>query len=443
MLPATAWGPCPSLSSGPDGTLRRMVDRRGFLKGSAAVAAGAVGAGWATSACAPAPAAVKPYGPAGEVGIDHFVVVMMENRSVDHLLGWLPGAEGRQAGLSFTDRHGIVHQTHHLTEFATCNYEDPDHSYSGGRVEYANGACDGFLLPTDDTFPIGYYEQADLPFLGNAAPAWTFCDRYFAATMGPTFPNRIYQHAGASDRLKNTLEISALPTIWDRLKDKGLQSRYYFCDAPVTALWGLRHADITRTFDGFLSDCAHGRLPHVSFVDPKFLIPDPIGTSADYHPHSDIRMGEKFLDTVYRAVTSSPNWERTVMVINFDEWGGFYDHVKPEEAPDIHPWLALRGFRVPCLVISPFARRGFVAHDTYDHASVLKMIEWGFDLRSLSVRDAQANNLADVLNLSGSIDTSVPTWEFPDFTPQDCQQAFIDNIFDKLAELARKIGLTT
>jgi phospholipase C len=419
-----------------------MVDRRGFLKGSAALAATAAGGGQLLGACAPTPSPrpVVPYGPAGEVGIDHIVVVMMENRSLDHLLGWVPGVDGKQAGLTFVDNDGTVHETHHMTEFVTCEYQDPDHSYDGGRVELNGGACDGFLLTSKDTFPIGYYEQDDLPTLGRLAPAWTVCDRYFAATMGPTFPNRIYQHAGATDRGHNTIDICQLPTIWDRMKAKRLAARYYYVDAPVTALWGLSHADISHPFDTFLSDCRAGTLPHLSFVDPKLLIAGPIGTSADYHPHSDIRAGEQFLHTVYQAVTSSPNWERTVMVINFDEWGGFYDHVAPEVAPDSRPKFAQRGFRVPCMVVSPLARRGFVAHDTYDHASVLKMIEWGFDLKPLAVRDAQANNLADVLDLSGKVDTSFPTWDFPDVQLQDCTQFLADEIFAALADRARGLG---
>jgi phospholipase C len=128
------------------------------------------------------------------------------------------------------------------------------------------------------------------------------------------------------------------------------------------------------------------------------------------------------------------------MVINFDEWGGFYDHVAPEVAPDSRPKFAQRGFRVPCMVVSPRARRGFVAHDTYDHASVLKMIEWGFDLKPLAVRDAQANNLADVLDLSGKVDTSFPTWDFPDVQLQDCTQFLADEIFAALADRARGLG---
>lgn len=419
-----------------------MVDRRGFLKGSAAaVAVGAAGGG-VLDACAtaPQPGVVAPYGPAGDAGIDHFVVLMMENRSLDHLLGWVPGADGKQAGLSFIDKHGASHDTHHLTEFATCNFEDPNHSYLGGRTEFDSGACDGFLLPSDDTFPIGYYEQADLPFLGNAAPAWTLCDRYFAAIMGPTFPNRIYQHAAQTDRISNTIDFSTLPTIWDRLKDKKLEGRYYYSDAPVTALWGLKHQDISRSVDGFIADAAAGRLPHVSFVDPKFIIPTPFGTSADYHPNSDIRAGEKFIHKIYEAVINSPNWERTVFVINFDEWGGFYDHVAPELAPDANPDHALRGFRVPCIVISPYARRGFVAHDTYDHTSVLKMIEWGFDLDPLTVRDAAANNLADVLDLTSPPDNTAPSWPFPNVPILDCSSAVQDQIMTQLTGQAHALG---
>jgi len=113
-----------------------------------------------------------------------------------------------------------------------------------------------------------------------------------------------------------------------------------------------------------------------------------------------------FLNTVYDAVVASPNWERTVLVINYDEWGGFFDHVPPTIAPDPRPDLGtgLRGFRVPCLVISPRARRRTIAHGTYDHTSVLKMIEWRFGLQPLTVRDAAANNLAEVLDFEARPD---------------------------------------
>src|SRR5690349_2323819 len=135
-----------------------------------------------------------------ESGIEHVVLVMMENRSFDHFLGWLPGADGRQAGLAYPDHDGILQPTHHLLDPQGCAFSDPDYSYAGGRVEFDHGACDGWLRAgSNDVYSIGYYEQADLAFLGQAAPLWTVCDRYFAAILGPTYPNRIYQHAGVTD----------------------------------------------------------------------------------------------------------------------------------------------------------------------------------------------------------------------------------------------------
>src|SRR2546423_879162 len=130
---------------------------------------------------------------------------------------------------------------------------------------------------------------------------------------------------------------------------------------------------------GFLAACAAGTLPAVSFIDPRFE-DEGSGTSGDDHPHADIRVGQSFINEIYQAITSSPAWERTVFVINYDEWGGFFDHVAPATAPDASPANGLRGFRVPALVISPLARRGTVAHRTYDHASALKIIAWRWGL---------------------------------------------------------------
>jgi phospholipase C len=337
--------------------------------------------------------------------IDHVVVVMMENRSFDHMLGWLPRADGRQAGLIYLDDAGIPHETYPLApDYQGCGHPDPDHSYEGGRIEYNGGACDGWLRAGEnDEYAIGYYRQHDLPFFSRAAADWTVCDRYFTSMMGPTFPNRFYQHAAQTDRIRNTFDLSTLPTIWDRLPSAGLTGRYYFSDAPFVALWGLKYLAISRLLPAFLADCAAGTLPHVSFVEPRF-IDSQSGTSSDDHPHADIRNGQAFLNLIYRAVTTSPAWPRTVLVINYDEWGGFFEHVPPPTAP-IPDQAAgnadgLLGFRVPCLVISPYARRKYISHAVFDHTSILKMIEWRWGLEPLTVRDGRANNLAEALDFS-------------------------------------------
>src|SRR3981081_2069213 len=124
-------------------------------------------------------------------GIEHVVVVTMENRSFDHILGWLAGANGQQAGLTYNETSGMPHSTYHLTDYQGCSFLDPGHTYSDGRVQFNGGAANGWLLngsnslsgtpnQANDLFAIGYYTQSDVSFLGKAAPAWTVCDNYFA-----------------------------------------------------------------------------------------------------------------------------------------------------------------------------------------------------------------------------------------------------------------------
>ena len=338
-------------------------------------------------------------------GLDHVVVLMMENRSFDHYLGWVRNADGRQAGLRYVDSAGMVHRTYRLApDYQGCGHPDPDHSYDGGRIELNGGACDGWLRAgQNDRYAIGYYSEEDLEFFAGAARHWTVCDRYFSAMMGPTFPNRFYMHSAQTDRITNTFTQSTLPTIWDLLANAGLTGRYYFNDVPFLALWGAKYLNISSHFTAFLADCATGNLPHVAFVEPRFL-GEELGLSSDDHPHADIRNGQAFIDQVYRAVTSSPAWLNTVLVITYDEWGGFFDHVAPPSGPIPAADQAagnqdgLLGFRVPALVVSPFAKRRTVSHAVLDHTSILKMIEWRWNLPHLTVRDAAATNLAEILD---------------------------------------------
>lgn len=400
------------------------MTRRQLLGG--AVAGGALALSGGAWVAAPDQAdAAAPLPSPGSSGIDHVVVVMMENRSFDHFMGWLPGANGKQAGLSYVDRYGVARSTHHLAQYASCGHNDPDHSQEGGLIQYDGGRADGWLRAgEDDLLPIGYYQQSDLAFLGQAAPRWTMCDGYFSAVMAETYPNRFYMHAAQTDRIHNSTTTSTLPTIWDRLAAAGRTGRYYFSDIPFMALWGTKYLPIAKPFVTFLTDAAAGTLPDVSFIDPRFQ-DESSGSSSDDHPHADIRAGEQFLNQVYQAVTTSPNWARTLLVVNFDEWGGFYDHVPPGTAPDASASTALRGFRVPALVVSPRARRGFVAHNTYDHTSILKMIEWRWGLAPLTPRDSAARNIAEVLDFSTPPNLSAPRFVVPPFTATACTPAAV------------------
>lgn len=306
---------------------------------------------------------------------------------------------------------------------------DPDHSFEGGRIQLNGGRCDGWLISGEnDEFSIGYYKAQNLSFYGQAVPQWTTFDRYFSATMAETYPNRFYKNSAQTDRTHNSLVTATMPTIWDRLQAANVSPTYYYSDVPFLTLYGSKYIPISRPVAQFTAACAAGTLPAVSFVDPKFLDEDT-GSSADDHPYGDIRAGQAFLNGIYHSVTTGPGWECTALVINYDEWGGFYDHVTPTTAPDARPDLGtgLRGFRVPCVLISSRARRGHVDHNIYDHTSVLKMIEWRFGLSPLTPRDAAANNLAAALDFKNPPNLNAPAYAVPSFVGLPCNPTPISN----------------
>jgi phospholipase C len=208
----------------------------------------------------------------GESGIDHIIVVTMENRSFDHLLGWLPNANGiPTTGLSYPDSGGTQHPVYSLApDYTGCGHPDPDHSYAGARICYANGAVNGFLLDSsNDIFCTGYYNATDIPFYAALAQAYTTCDNWHAAILGPTFANRMFIWAAQTDRLTDSISLSSLPTIFDTLSKANVSHRYYFNNLPYLAFWGLKYIFSTALFSNFLSDAKSGNLPAVSFVDPS------------------------------------------------------------------------------------------------------------------------------------------------------------------------------
>jgi phospholipase C len=385
------------------------VNRRDFLRKAAGVSAATL-----ASTLSEAKPRVQTLdamlpGPANS-GIEHVVVVMMENRSFDHLLGWMPNANGRQAGLSYPDNNGNLQPTQRLDYFVGCSHPDPDHSYAGGRSEYDGGKMDGWLrTSSNDSFSIGYYQEADLPLFGTLARNFTTLNNYFPSILSSTFPNRVFQHAAQTDRLSNSLDLSSLPTIWDRLIAAGVSCRYYYSNVPFLSLWGLKYLRIYALYDQFKSDAVNGTLPAVSLLDPWFTILDD-GTGNDDHPHADLRKGEIFLREIVTTLASSPTLKNTVLVINRDEWGGFFDHVVPPRviAPnavdtDLVGGTSLLGCRAPTQIVSPFARgnpaKPRINSLLFDHTSVLKLIEWRWNLEPLTARDASEEiaNLASAL----------------------------------------------
>lgn len=344
--------------------------------------------------------------PAKEAPVDHIVVLMMENRSFDHFLGWLASdrryiengrrrhgrrfyVEGDQSQ-SFRDQQGRRVATYYLPDqtgeenpYRGCGHPDPGHGWDAGRAQRDRG----FLGKGsgNDEFAIGYYDDVDVPLYANIARRFTIFDRFHCSLLGPTYPNREYLHSAQSGGNKANDTATDSPgfewtTIWDRLAAAGVSTGYYFVDLPVTALWGARLAPISHHLERYFAECEAGTLPSVTFVDPGFLS----DMRTDDHPHGDMRAGQRFVFNVFKAFATSPLWERGAFFLTYDEWGGFFDHVRPPILPDDRAsWkdsenFGQAGFRVPTLMASPFAREGYIDHRLYDHTSILRFIEWRF-----------------------------------------------------------------
>jgi phospholipase C len=370
---------------------------------------------------AAAVAATKTLEHPSTAPFDTVVVLMMENRSFDHVLGWLPGANGRQEGLRYTDTNGITHETWPLApEWQGCRFGDPDHTWQGSATQYAGGRCDGFLqtAASGDRFPIGYYGKNDLPILSALATGYTTFDNYFCSMQGPTWENRLYQLSATTqvdmpDGFPKTdadrpCVIST--TIFDRAAAAGLRAAYYYHGEPMTGLFkSKRYDSLAHSIEQFWKDARNGTLANVVFVDPNYTdAAEDDGTSNDYHPKGSVLVAEQFVARVHDALKQGPQWGRMVFVLNFDEHGGFFDHVPPPACRDDtvqvghgpFPNLKRLGFRVPAIAMGPFAPRKIESAGPYEHCSILKMIEWRWGLEPMTSRDRHAKNLADALDFT-------------------------------------------
>jgi phospholipase C len=327
-----------------------------------------------TLAFATSPAA----NPTGSNGIEHIVVLMMENRSFDHFLSWLQGANGVN-DLTFPAYNGFTYPNYPLApDYQGCGYSDPDHSWEGWLLQSNGGLNNGFLLdPTTpagipgvtraaaNTFPVGYYTESDLPVIGALAQQYLTLDNYFCAFAGETYPNRFYQHCGQTDRDHNSLTASTLPSIWDQLSPVPGTGQpwggYFYRDSPFLALWytgaitagDFKYVEFFHAFAdtdpapivypgnmSFLDACAAGpaggKLPNVCFVDPAFEN-GTVGTGGDDHPNSDVRLGERFIADAYHALADNGWLDNTVLIVTFDERAGSTTPSPPRRWPTTPP----------------------------------------------------------------------------------------------------------
>jgi phospholipase C len=403
------------------------ISRRALLAGALvgatglAVAAGSTSGGAATARRA-AVAGTRPN-PKAPVGsdqlpqVDHIVVVMMENHSFDNLLGTL----GRGSGLpvssagrpTATNPDGQGHLIHSFHMPTDCQLQGkPSQSWNASHTQLAHGN-QGFVISDSGPVAMGYWTHTDMPFTNSLASTFPLADRYFSSVLAQTYPNRRYLMAGTSLGLINDTLATPLPpngTIFDLLNRHDISWKNYYSTLPSVGIFISLLAKPAMTanlekIDGFFTDCASGNLPSFCIVDPNF------DQQSEEDPQ-DIQYGDAFLAQVVNAVMSGPKWGKTLLVWNYDEHGGYYDHVTPPAAvlpDDIPPDLGAGdlpgkfnqlGFRVPAGVVSAYAKKDFVSHTVYDHTSVLKLVETKWNLPSLTRRDAAANDLLDMVDFT-------------------------------------------
>jgi len=294
-----------------------------------------------------------------------------------------------------------------------CQELDPPHGFSASKVQYANGTNSGYLLAMDQEHPgkvesnnkiMGYYTRPDIPFSYGVADNFTICDGYHSSHGGSTFPNRHYMHAAQSFGVTDNrfspdsspgnpyTGFAGVTTIYDRLDQQGVDWAYYFYDLPFLGLYTdvrNKHLDKFRPIEQFYIDALAGNLPAYTFLDAPY-------SEADDHPSHHIQLGQFVIAAAYNTLSRGPAWEKTAFFVNYDEDGGFFDHVPhhffPDDRASADPAkdFSKSGGRIPGMVISPWAKKGYVYKDKVCHASVLAFVEWRFGLQPMTKRDASA-----------------------------------------------------
>jgi phospholipase C len=426
--------------------------------------------------------AADPCGSGSLSDIEHFVFLMQENRSFDHYYGTMSGVRGfndasainaglfKQKGYNVATKKAdpnsyVMPFRLDTTQGATLDGEainDPNHSWGGSHQCWNNGAMDQWVkshIATDGLAngpaTMGYYTRQDIPVHFALADAFTICDHYFCSVQGPTDPNRLYWISGTIDPdgthggplLETPLAVPHNKYSWrtypENLQDAGVSWKVYTSQqAPIisgSVLSGMLGA--FKNFQNplnplyqkgiapiypvnFASDVKNNKLPKVSWIIPDLL--------ACEHPALPPAYGAAGMLRVLDILTSNPEvWEKTALIISYDENGGFFDHVAPPTAPPgtpgeyitVNPLSGVKssagiagpiglGFRVPGLVISPFSRGGLVASETFDHTSQLRLVEerFGVEVPNLTAwRRSTVGDMTSTFNFAAQKNATPPT----------------------------------
>jgi phospholipase C len=357
--------------------------------------------------------------------VKHIIVLIMENHSYDNHLGMLRrsgadgftlGSDGKPTAQNPYPDGAIQHAFHMPT---TCQlFGKPSQTWTDSHIQLAGGKLNGFVESGSGPVSMGYWQQADLPFYYSLASTYPIADRYFCSLLGQTFPNRRYVMAATSlgmvnDGVPDPFDYPANGTIFDKLDQAGVSwTDYYsplegFLPTPMVGLFPklLEHVDNIKRIEDFFDDAKAGTLPGFCVVEPNYA------SNSEEDPQN-IAAGENFAYSVIHAVIHGPAWPSTLLIWTYDEHGGYYDHVVPPRAvapDDIPPdtdggptytGFTQYGFRVPCAIISPWARPRYVSHEVFDHSSICALVEAKWNLPAMTHRDANARNMLDMLDFT-------------------------------------------
>ena len=383
-----------------------------------------------------------------EDNIDHFVVLMLENRSFDCLLGQLYPRSDDFDGLSLDESNqapdGRVVKVWNKSgdDRRTMSTPAPDpgelwtdmNTQLFGEAHPATGAAadmSGFVqsyleqaqhgqsigASYSDEAVMHYFSAEQVPVMSRLARAFAVCDRWFASAPCQTWPNRFFLHTATAGGYENNSPVHfpyLMKTVFTRFNDAGQDSAWkiYFHDVPqsvtLTDLWP--HVDHFRLYDEFREDAKAGTLPFYSFIEPRYFA--DLSLPNDAHPPHVVTLAEQLVADVYNQLRSAPQWTKTLLIITCDEHGGCYDHVPPPAAvpPDGGsggPFGFDRyGVRVPAILVSPFIREGTILRPPadgppFDHTSIIASLRKRFRFGpALTQRDAQAPDVFGVLNLA-------------------------------------------
>ena len=389
------------------------------------------------------------------MSVQHLFVLMLENRAFDHMLGFSmisgrdaqTGEPTRVNGLTGSESNVFNRSSYTVSKGADLVMPaDPGHEFTnvlvqlcGPGVNYSPG---GAYPPIDKSGFVASYAASggiaapgevlkcfapeQLPVLTALAGEFAVCDNWHASMPGPTWPNRMFVHAGSSgglDHSPTNQEIVGWETIggfqfkagsiFDALKQKGVSHRIYAGDdfPMVAALKGISLFDIHH-YSEFAGDLSQSTFPYgYVFIEPSYDVLNEYRNSTSQHPLTDITLGEALIKEIYEAIRNSAIWDTSVLIITWDEHGGFYDHVTPPAAVppgDSQPkgkynqygfTFEQYGPRVPAIVVSPLIPKNTIDHRLYDHASILAMIKTVFGAGPITARVRQANSPDQLLSL--------------------------------------------